>query len=124
MNVNEKGAFGLIKVIEALYTEGWHAFLPFDDYSPVDLIAVKGDKIIRLQVKYRQRNKRNQYSVEDRSSVNGKTVKIDKTLIDGWAVYLREENKVVFVNKSLFDNQSGLCVELKHHSNIEDWKVN
>ena len=99
MNVNEKGNIGLIKVIADLYSKGYHCFTPFDDHSPVDLISMSADGIVkRLQVKYRSLNvKRNQYELSARSVVNGKTIPIDRTLIDGWAVYLADEDVIIYV---------------------------
>jgi len=98
MNVNEKGNIGLIKVIADLYSKGYHCFTPFDDHSPVDLISLdKTGQIRRLQVKYRSLDiKRNYYELSARSVVNGKSIPIDRALIDGWAVYLANQDKVVY----------------------------
>ena len=84
MNVNEKGNVGLIKVIADLYDKGYHCFVPFDDYSPIDLIAVdKQGNIKRLQVKYRSLlPSKGRYELAARSMVNNSSVKIDRSLID------------------------------------------
>ena len=99
MNVNEKGNIGLIKVMADLYSKGYHCFTPFDDHSPVDLITLdKTGKIIRLQVKYRSLSeKRNHYELSATSVVNGKAKPIDRNLIDGWAIYLSNADKVVYM---------------------------
>ena len=107
MNVNEKGNIGLIKVIADLYSKGYHCFTPFDDHSPVDLITLdKTGNIKRLQVKYRSINeKRKHYELSARSVVNGKTIPIDRNLIDGWAVYLSDEDKVVYLSLDIMEGK-------------------
>ena len=105
MNVNQKGVKGLIKVIDNLQESGYYTFPAFDDHSPIDLIAVdQNGKSYRLQVKYRESDKHKKserYSFPASSVVNGKRVPIDKSMIDGWAVYLAEANKVVYIKKSM-----------------------
>ena len=107
MNVNEKGNIGLIKVMADLYTKGYHCFTPFDDHSPVDLISMDKSGICkRLQVKYRSLSeKRNHYELSARSVVNGKVIPIDRSLIDGWAVYLADEDKVVYLGVDLMEGK-------------------
>ena len=52
MNVNEKGAIGLIEVIRDLTKKGFECFTPIHDYSAIDLIALDPNKKpIRLQIK-------------------------------------------------------------------------
>lgn len=103
MNVNEKGARGLIKVIDNLHENSYYAFPAFDDYSPIDLIAVgSSKKAIRLQVKYRSRNENGVYGVAASTVSQGKKKLIDKSMIDGWAIYLAEDNKVVYIPKTIF----------------------
>jgi hypothetical protein len=97
MNVNEKGNLGLIKVLADLYSKGYHCFTPFDDYSPVDCIAMnKGGKIFRIQIKYRSPDKFDRYELPARSVVNGKSIPINKDLIDCWAVYASDIDRVLY----------------------------
>lgn len=113
MNVNEKGNIGLIKVMADLYSKGYHCFTPFDDHSPVDLITLdKIGNVRRLQVKYRSLDKkRNHYELSARSVVNGKVIPINRTLIDGWAVYLADEDKVVYLSLSIMEGKG--CHHIK-----------
>lgn len=108
MNVNEKGNIGLIKVIADLYDKGYHCFTPFDDFSPVDLIIMDTHgNLKRLQVKYRSiLPSKGRYEIAARSIVNGKSVKINKSLIDGWAVYLEEEQKVTYLPVSIMETKN------------------
>ena len=107
MNVNEKGNVGLIKVMADLYSKGYHCFTPFDDHSPVDLISLdKTGQVKRLQVKYRSLSeKRNRYELAARSVVNGKSIPLDRDLIDGWAVYLADADSVVYIPLDTMDGK-------------------
>ena len=106
MNVNEKGNLGLIKVIGDLYSKDFTAFTPFDDYNPVDCIAVDKDgKCFRIQVKYRSPGRGDKYEISASSMVNGKGVAIDRNLIDCWAVYLSDIDKVVYMPISIMDGK-------------------
>ena len=107
MNVNEKGNIGLIKVMADLYSKGYHCFTPFDDHSPVDLITLDNTgNVRRLQVKYRSiSEKRKHYELSARSVVNGKVVPIDRSLIDGWAVYLADEDKVIYLSLNIMEGK-------------------
>lgn len=106
MNTNEKGVKGLTKVIDDLIDRGYEIFLPFGDYSSVDLIAVKGSKTVRLQVKYRSVNRKGWEGlihIPFYNVVNSKEVAIDMDLIDGWAVYVPDVDKVLYISKKHLD---------------------
>ena len=109
MNVNEKGAIGLIEVIRDLVKKGFECFTPIHDYSGVDLIVIDDNKNpIRLQVKYRRPEMRNGTSTNIvglgfHSMVNGKKIPIDISFIDGWAVYCPDIDKIVYINKKDID---------------------
>ena len=123
MNTNEKGNLGLLKIMQDLYSQQYHCFTPFDDYSPVDLIAMSPTgKLFRLQVKYRTLMKtRSGYELPARSVVNGKSVPIDKTLIDGWAVYLSDIDKIIYYP---IEKMGGsMCKYLKEDDSVilGDW---
>jgi hypothetical protein len=110
MNVNEKGAIGLIEVIRDLVKKGFECFTPIHDYSGVDLIALDNNKKpIRLQVKYRKSEMRNGESTNIvglgfHSVVNGKKVPIDISYIDGWAIYCPEIDSIIYINKKDIDS--------------------
>ena len=126
MNVNEKGTLGLIKVLESVTMLGWYAFPAFDDHSPVDiLIMSKTGKVLRLQIKYRTRMSRvevERYELAAKSIVNGKLVPIDRSLIDGWAVYMADRNEVKFVPISAMENKSSMNLNPDtEYPSINDW---
>ena len=107
MNVNEKGNIGLIEVIRDLSKKGYECFVPFHDYSAVDLMVLNKEFWpIKLQVKYRE-TCRGIIEVAFRSMVNGSSRPIDFAAIDGWAVYCPEVDSVVYVGKHEVDLSRG-----------------
>ncbi len=126
MNVNEKGVKGLIKVIDDLQEKGFLIFPAFDDHSPIDLVVVdRQGKTYRLQVKYREKNPRKikeRYCIQASSVVNGKKIPIDKSMIDGWAVYLSDSKKVVYINKDLLEGKKELTIDPeKEYGDMAEW---
>lgn len=51
MHTKQKGTIGHIAVALHLAKLNWHVFTEIGDLSKIDLIAVKGDKTVRIQVK-------------------------------------------------------------------------
>ena len=104
MNVNQKGAYGLVEVIRDLTRKGYECFLPFDDHSPVDVIAL--DPITyrsyKLQVKYRSAEM-GMVEVQFRTISMGIHNKINFDAIDGWACYNPDIDKVIYICKSEID---------------------
>lgn len=128
MNVNEKGVRGLLKVMDDLHEKGYYTFTPFDDHSPVDLIAMDKDgKIYRLQVKYRERISGmvvERYGIPASSVVNGKRIPIDRSMIDGWAVYLADAKKVVYLRVGLLDGKSSISIDPeKDYGKLDEWFI-
>ena len=125
MNVNQKGVKGLIKVIDDLQDKGFYVFPAFDDHSPIDLVAVdaKGNSF-RLQIKYRSlaKNKKSKYELPACSVINGKKVPINRDLIDGWAVYLSDHKKVVYINKDRLVNKAALFIDPDtDYGKLDEW---
>ena len=126
MNVNQKGVKGLIKVIDDLQDKSYYTFTAFDDHSPIDLIAVdKFGQSYRLQVKYREKDPRKiseKYSINAFSVVSGKKIPIDRNMIDGWAVYLANINRVVYINKTLLEDKVCLVIDPnKDYGELDEW---
>lgn len=115
MNVNEKGVRGLIKVLDDVSERGLYAFPAFDDHSPVDLIVMnKTGKLLRLQVKYRtpMANKVSErYELHARSMINGKAVPIDRSMIDGWAVFLAGCNRVKYIPVKALEGKKQIVID-------------
>lgn len=124
MNSNEKGVVGLIQVVADLYSKGFTCFLPFDDYNPVDCIALNNQgKAFRLQVKYKSPNKHNSYDVAAFSVVNGKKIKINRDLIDFWAIYLADKNKVVYMRVDAMQGKNSKRITHEHIGELDEWII-
>lgn len=120
MNTNKKGSTGLIKVIDDLQTKGYFCFFPFDDHSPIDLIAVNDEgKVYRLQVKYRGSD----YTLQAYSVINGIKTPINRDLIDGWACYLSLDNKVVYISTTFMSGRKSHKINLNTnlYEDIDNW---
>lgn len=120
MNCNERGTIGLIKVVSDLYSRGWHVFLPFDDYSPVDLIAMDNHgNVLRFQVKFRSGSN---LLLHASSVVNGKRVAIDRTMIDGWAVFLPETGNILYIPTEAMGSKGAMALDPNKDYNF-NWRV-
>ena len=115
MNVNTKGAKGLVKVIDDLQDQGMFLFPAFDDHSPVDLIALTPiGTTIRLQVKYRKRMIKptlERYELVAATVINGTRTLIDRQLIDGWAVYLADRKIVKYIPVNCMEGKNSLSID-------------
>lgn len=115
MNVNEKGVKGLIKVLDDVSDRGLYSFPAFDDHSPVDIVVMSREgKMCRLQVKYREpmANKTvERYELHARSMVNGKSVPIDRKLIDGWAVYLQGRKSIKYIPVAAMEGKNSIVID-------------
>jgi hypothetical protein len=121
MNVNEKGNIGLIKVVADLYSKGYHCFTPFDDYSPIDCIAMdKTGKTFRIQIKYRTPGRGDKYEIAAQTVINGKGVSINRDLLDCWAVYLADIDKVVYMSINVMKDKGVHYITRKHISEMDE----
>lgn len=99
MNVNQKGAMGLIEVISDLTKKGYECFVPLHDYSEVDLIVMCPNyQLKKIQVKYRTATK-GVVEVKFRTTSMGKHSPINFDAIDGWAIYCPEIDHVTYISK-------------------------
>jgi hypothetical protein len=99
MNTNEKGDIGLANIIMDVINKGYFVFLPFSDSTEVDLIvADKCMKLKRLQIKYRAINKLGCIEVVTSTCINGKSVPVDLSKTDIWAIYCPDNKEIYYIN--------------------------
>ena len=97
MNVNHKGYVGLTRVIADLAARGFEVFLPQHDYSAVDLIVLDDIGMARrVQVKYRA-SVNGVVTIPLNTVINGKKHRIDLNRLDGWAIYVPEHERILYV---------------------------
>ena len=126
MNVNQKGMKGLLQVMADLHQRNFYLFPAFDDYSPIDLVAASPEgKLYRFQVKYKTvdpRAKRPIYGLSATTVNGGVKRKINLDMIDGWAVYLSNDDKVVYVHKKMLGEQTSITINtLSQFIPLEEW---
>lgn len=51
MHPNDKGSLGELIVAQNLLEHGWECFLPISHNTKIDMIAVKGNRLVKIQVK-------------------------------------------------------------------------
>lgn len=109
-----KGDIGVLKAQCELAIQGFTILNPLTEHSSYDLVAEKDGNFKRVQVKYRSLEKDGAIRVSFTSSwadKNGShTNKVDKSLIDLYAVYCPETDKVYFFNPSDFKEHVTLRV--------------
>lgn len=111
-NPNKIGIIGQVKTMLDLYENNFSCFLPHDDFSPIDLIAVnKSGKTYRIQVKSRSPLKKTRsYQLQASSVINGKRIPIDKSMIDLWAIYLNDIDRMVYVDVERFGKNKSINI--------------
>jgi len=85
-NTNQKGVIGLVHIIADLTEKGYEVFTPISEHSTADLLASKDNKILRVQVKYREPY-RKKIEVAMHTVVNGKRSFYDKNSLDLFGIY-------------------------------------
>lgn len=98
-NVNDKGAIGVARIVADLISKEYSVFLPFDGSSPVDIVVANKAMVLRrIQAKYRKLNQYGSIPIRLESIVNRKTVPIDRSKVDGYAVYCPDNDKIYYLD--------------------------
>jgi hypothetical protein len=109
--------------------QGFEVFLPQHDYSAVDLIVLNEKaEPSRIQVKYRFPTAKGRISISLDSIVNGKRIPIDRTKIDGWAVYVPTSREhVLYIPVSMVSPHKAMftveCFDRRFVAPSILWKV-
>ncbi len=112
-HTKDKGDIGVGYVIADLLSKGIQVCLPISEHQPFDLIGVYPDgSLKKFSVKYRKVNRGNiqvklESSYSDSKGVHIKP--IDKSMIDGIAIYCPDTNKVYYTNH----NNSNATITLR-----------
>lgn len=103
----EKGDIGVGFVIADLLSKGIQVCIPISEHLPFDLVAYYPDgSLKRVSVKYRKVNKHGTFDISFRSvysnSKGAHVKKLDKDLVDLFAVYCPDTNQVYYFNHKLY----------------------
>ena len=109
------GEIAEAKVLGYLMQQGYRVYLPFSDNGPVDMIAYKEDKLIRVSVKGTSRlNSKKGWRITLCTTSRRKTgVAInyfDKTSCDVIAAYIEPLDKVILIDVKKIDVKREIAV--------------
>tara|TARA_R110002020_G_scaffold1459_2_gene6571 strand:+ start:241 stop:666 length:426 start_codon:yes stop_codon:yes gene_type:complete len=100
------GDLGVLKAKLDLFEKGYITCSPDTEHSPFDLVAVREEQCLRVQVKARNIDKVGTCTVHFRSSwadKNGTHMKrVDKSLIDLYCVYCVSTDKCYYFDPSKY----------------------
>lgn len=112
MDSKIKGEIGNHKIIADFLEKGYNVYIPVGDNSSVDLIIEKNNKILKIQCKYKNMNKKGVLRIKVHgSNQNGKkTRNYIKDKIDYIVIYCPELNKIYYVPFSFFKKYTDMFV--------------
>lgn len=115
MHSKHKGTLAETKVTADLYEKGISVAIVVDDLLPIDLIAIKENKLYKVQVKYCRFKKHNRTKTETlvlelRNSMSNKTLiykkHYTKKEVDIFAIYVPELDKCLYIKSDILDTHS------------------
>jgi hypothetical protein len=109
-----KGDLGVLKVKLDLFQQGFLILVPETEHSPFDLVVYKDGQFKTVQVKYRNLTKRGVLEVPFRSCYSTSkgviTRKVDKALIDIYAISCPQTDACYYFDPKQFGNSLSLRV--------------
>lgn len=112
-HTKNKGDLGVLKAQVALCEAGYLPLLPQSEHTEFDLVAYKGGKFKRIQVKYRAMDKSGKLAVRFASSWADKNgnhiVPVDKQEVDLYCIYCPDTDECYWLDPKKFDK----CVTLR-----------
>jgi|APSaa5957512576_1039674.scaffolds.fasta_scaffold07231_2 hypothetical protein len=97
LHSKEKGALGELVIMKDLLSRGYPVFIEYGDNSRVDLIALVGQRPVKIQVKARKAHK-DLVTIDTKKSGPNYSYIYDDGDIDIFALYAFEEDKIAYIN--------------------------
>lgn len=132
MNTNQLGSASELMVAAKLTELGYDIFFPLTGKTNVDLIASKGDRLLRISVKSTNTPRRNGtcYHINiGRTRHNTSEIKrfdFDKSSCDVLAIYIADLKAVCFMNPLTMSNTSSITIrkyERSRHAPVKNYTV-
>lgn len=98
MHTKAKGNVGELAVAKDLTLRGYNVFTELGDLSKIDLIAVKEEKLIRIQVKTMWDSSDGVVGISSRSAGPGYKYNYTSRDIDIIALYVADRDDIIYVN--------------------------
>lgn len=112
------GNIGELSIAADLVSKDFDVFFPFGDVSHIDLIAVKGSRILRIQVKTVDRVKDNGCVVIGHLTNRASGIRYTPDSIDYMALYVIQEKLIAYVPIKEFEGLvSGLSLRVQEAKN-------
>lgn len=100
------GTIGELAVSQRLLRTGWDVYSSIGDCTKIDLIAIQGKHIVRLQVKTVEKSTTGVVCVAGSKVISRKSVWYDRDDFDNLAVYVVDRDAIAFVPMSLLFQSS------------------
>ncbi len=119
MNSNDKGNIGYAMVIADVVKRGYFIFTPFADTTCVDMV-IGNDKmeLKRVQIKYRTLNKNGSVEIHTSTSINGRRKATDLNMIDYYAIYCPETNKIYYISTEFMFGRKTLALRIDESKKV------
>jgi len=113
MNSNDKGNLGYAMVIADVMKKGFFVFTPLADTTSVDMVIGNSEmELKRVQVKYRTPNEKGSLEIHTSTVINGKRKATDLNIIDYWAIYCPNTEKVYYVSSEFMCGRKMLSLRI------------
>ncbi|RMG36276.1 MAG: hypothetical protein D6720_05430 [Gammaproteobacteria bacterium] len=114
-HTKEKGDLGVLKAQLDLFEQGFMILNPVTEHAPFDLVAYRGGRFLRVQVKYKSLDGSGGITVHFRSSWadkdGTKMRQVDKDEIDLYCIYCPDTDACYYFDPKLFGRSVTLRVE-------------
>ncbi|MDN3018480.1 group I intron-associated PD-(D/E)XK endonuclease [Paenibacillus sp. BSR1-1] len=125
-HTKDKGDLGVLKAQVDLFEKGYMILLPQTEHAPFDLVIYKNQTFKRVQVKYRELNKKGILEVRFRSSYSTSNgivnKKVDKNQIDIYGIYCPQTDECYYFDPKTFKNSFSLRVETPKNNQMQNVK--
>lgn len=106
-HTKNKGDLGVLKVKVDLYLQGFLVLVPETEHAPFDLVIYKDGQFRTVQVKFRNLKAGGVLEIPFRSSHSTSkgvvTKRVDKTMVDLYAVYCPQTDACYYFDPSCFE---------------------
>ncbi|TVS14008.1 MAG: hypothetical protein EA419_00435 [Wenzhouxiangella sp.] len=124
-HTKEKGDLGVLKAQVDLFEQGFAILLPMTEHAPFDLVAYRGGRFLRIQVKYRKLDRTGKLEVKfwtswaDRNGTH--SVPVDKKEVDIYCVYCPDTDECYYLDPDVFGYSA--CLRVKATKNRQSRRV-
>ncbi len=124
MHTKQIGTLGEVAIAKDLISKGYLVFTEIGDLSKIDLIALKDNKLVRIQVKsYAEKNGIvNLYTTKSGPNYH---FRYEEDTVDVFAVYVYNRNLIFYVSsKELLKKRRSLAIRIDEGTSGQKIKAN